>query len=171
MCISFLFSFAFNFFFQLLVRPPQRTILPFCIFFLGIVLITAFHTMSWTSVHSYQALGLSDLIPWICLSLPLYNHKGFGFSLGSSYGKGSACSAGSGFDSWVGKIPWRRKWQPTAVYLPGEFQGQRDLVGYRPWDGKESDTTEHTHLLPLSHDCRRCPLWICTTGLSGTSNW
>ena len=36
------------------------------------------------------------------------------------------------FDPWVGKIPWRRAWQPTPVFLPGESQGQRSLVGYRP---------------------------------------
>ena len=33
------------------------------------------------------------------------------------------------FDPWVGKIPWRREWQPTPVFLPGEFHGQRSLVG------------------------------------------
>ena len=43
---------------------------------------------------------------------------------------------------WVGKIPWRREWLPTLVFLPGEFHGQRSLVGYSPWGGKESDTTE-----------------------------
>ena len=37
-----------------------------------------------------------------------------------------------GFDPWVGKIPWRRKWQPTPVLLPGESHGQRSLVGYSP---------------------------------------
>ena len=36
------------------------------------------------------------------------------------------------FDPWVGKIPWRREWQPTCV-LPGESYGQRSLVGYSPW--------------------------------------
>ena len=46
-------------------------------FFLGMVLITASCPMSWTSVHVLQALCLSDLIPWIYLSLPLYNHKWF----------------------------------------------------------------------------------------------
>ena len=45
-------------------------------------------------------------------------------------------------DPWVGKIPWRRKWQPTLVFLPGEPHGQRSLVGYSPWGLKESDTTE-----------------------------
>ena len=47
-----------------------------------------------------------------------------------------------GFDPWVGKIPWRRKWQPTAVFFPGESHGQRSLVGYSPWGRKESDLTE-----------------------------
>ena len=49
------------------------------------------------------------------------------------------------FNPWVGKIPWRRKWQPTPVFLPGESHGQRSLMGYSPWGHKESDTTEHTH--------------------------
>ena len=38
-----------------------------------------------------------------------------------------------GSDPWVGIIPWRRKWQPTPVFLPGKSQGQRSLVGYPPW--------------------------------------
>ena len=46
------------------------------------------------------------------------------------------------FDAWVGKIPWRREWQPTPVILPGEFHGQRSLAGYSPWGHKELDTTE-----------------------------
>ena len=52
----------------------------------------------------------------------------------------------TGFNPWVGKIPGRRKWQPTPVFLPGEFHRQRSLAGYRPWSRKESDTTEQlTH--------------------------
>ena len=43
--------------------------------------------------------------------------------------------------TWAGKIPWRREWQPTPVFLPGESHGQRRLVGYSPWDHKELDTT------------------------------
>ena len=54
-----------------------------------------------------------------------------------------------GFDPWVGKIPWRREWQPTPVFLPGEFHGQRSLVGYSPWGNKKLDTTEHTHIYLL----------------------
>ena len=48
------------------------------------------------------------------------------------------------FNPWVRKIPWRRKQQPTAVFLPGESPGQRNLVGYSPQGHKELDTTEVT---------------------------
>ena len=43
-----------------------------------------------------------------------------------------------------GEGNWRRKWQPTEVFLPGELHGQRSLVGYGPWGNKESNMTEHT---------------------------
>ena len=46
------------------------------------------------------------------------------------------------FDPCAGKIPWRRKWQPTSIFLPGEFHGQRSLVGYSPWGHKDSDMPE-----------------------------
>ena len=49
-----------------------------------------------------------------------------------------------GFNPWIGKFPWRRKWQPTPVFLPKKFHGQRSLAGYSPWGRKESDTTEYT---------------------------
>ena len=51
------------------------------------------------------------------------------------------------FDPWVRKIPWRRKWQPTPVLLPGKSHGWRILLGYSPWDHKESKTTEQFHFL------------------------
>ena len=38
------------------------------------------------------------------------------------------------FDPCIWKIPWRREWLPTPVFLPGEFHGQGSLVGHRPWD-------------------------------------
>ena len=47
-----------------------------------------------------------------------------------------------GFDPWVGKIPWRRAWQPTPVCLSGESHGQRSLEGHSPWGHKKSDMTE-----------------------------
>ena len=69
--------FSLLFFSQLFVRPPQTAVLLFCIFFfLGMVLIPVSCTVSQTSVHSSSGT-LSDLIPWIYFSLPLYNRKGF----------------------------------------------------------------------------------------------
>ena len=50
-----------------------------------------------------------------------------------------------GFNPWVGKIPWRRKWLPTPIFLLEEFYGQRSLAGYNPWDSTESVMTEHVH--------------------------
>ena len=46
------------------------------------------------------------------------------------------------FDPWIRKIPWRRKWQPTPVFLPGKFHGQRNLAGYSPWGHKALDMTD-----------------------------
>ena len=72
---------------------------------------------------------------------------GWGFPGGTS-GKEPACQyrrcKRCGFDHWVRKIPWRRAWQPTPVFLPGESDGQRSLAGYSPQGGKELDMTEAT---------------------------
>ena len=57
-----------------------------------------------------------------------------------------------GFDPWVGRIPWRRSWLPTPVFLPGKSHGQRGPVGDSPWGHKESDTTE------------RLTLWLFISG-------
>ena len=50
------------------------------------------------------------------------------------------------FDSWVGKIPWRRKWQPTPIFLPGESHGQKSLAGYSLGSCKDLDTIEQLTL-------------------------
>ena len=61
-------------------------------------------------------------------------------------GKESTCKCRRHrFNPWVGKIPCKRKWQPTLVFLPEKFPGQRSLMGHSPWGLKESDMTEHTH--------------------------
>ena len=60
---------------------------------------------------------------------------------GSASDKDPACQCRRckryGLDPWVGKIPWRRKWQPTLEFLPGKYHVQRSLVGYSPWSLKE----------------------------------
>ena len=69
----------------------------------------------------------------------LFPYMGF---LGRSNGKKYACNVGEpGFDLWAGKIPWKRAWQPTPVFLPGDPHGQRSLAGYSLWVRK-LDTTE-----------------------------
>ena len=80
-----------------------------------------------------------------------------GFPDGAS-GKEPVCQCRKckrrGFNPWVQKIPWRRPWLPTPVFLPGESHGQRSLMGYSPQGHKESDTTEvteHAHIIDFSH--------------------
>ena len=87
--------------------------------------------------------------PWEWNNRITQSWKGF---LGGASGKESACQCRRhkrpGFDPWVRKISWRRTWQPTPVFLPGEFHGHRSLTGYSPWVCKESDMTEvtkHSH--------------------------
>ena len=61
-------------------------------------------------------------------------------------GKESTCQCRRckrlGFNPWVRKIPWRKKWLPTLVFLPSKYHRQSSLVGYSPWSCKESDMTE-----------------------------
>ena len=62
--------------------------------------------------------------------------------------KASAHNVGDlGLIPGSGRFPWKRKWQPTPVFLSGESHGQRSLVGYSPQGHKDSDTTERLHLL------------------------
>ena len=74
--------------------------------------------------------------------------------------KNPSANAGDARD--VGLIPGLgRKWQPTPVFLPGEFHGQRSLVSYSPWDGKELDSTEHVcqhHSTISDHQSHICIL-------------
>ena len=59
-------------------------------------------------------------------------------------------------DPRVGKIPWRRKWQPTPVFLPGKSDGPRSQAGYSPWGHKELDTTEQ-----LNKTTSQCGFPLC----------
>ena len=89
------------------------------------------------------------------------SHYSFGLHLAQRVKRLSAMQERPGFDLWVGKIPWRRKWQPTPVLLPGKSHGRRSLVGYSPWGRKESDTTEWLHLHSLA----------MTDGVSLVAQW
>ena len=86
---------------------------------------------------------------------------------GGSDNKESACNAGGpGFDPWVGKILWKREWQPTPLFLPGEFHGYRSLVGWSPWGCKESDTSEWLtftffHTVNIIFICTEKPKKLC----------
>ena len=85
--------------------------------------------------HSEETRGSTKYIGYIAR---IYCKKGLPWWLSS---KESACQC----RRWVwfqgGKIPWRRKWQPTPVFLPGKSHGKRGLVRYSPWGHKESDLT------------------------------
>ena len=77
----------------------------------------------------YCSVGMSQrMLPW---------------SLSS---KESACNAGdTGSIPGSGRSPGVRNGNPTPVFLPGKFHGQRSLMGYSPWDHKAPDVTEHHH--------------------------
>ena len=76
---------------------------------------------------------------WIVLNTLLCYTTDLGFPWWLS-GKESACQCRRHkrcrFDPWVGNIPWRRKWQPSPLFLPGKSHGQRSLVVYSLWCGK-----------------------------------
>ena len=99
----FLFCLLLLFISQLFVKPPQTTILPFLhFFFLGMVLITASSTMSLTSIHSSSGT-LSDRIPWIYLSFPLYYRKGYDLGHKFSY----LLVFDDTFTGWIEAFPTR----------------------------------------------------------------
>ena len=92
----------------------------------------------------------------------------FGFPCGAS-GKEPTCQCRRckrrRFDPWVEKIHWRRKWQPTPVFLPGKSHGQRSLVGYSLKSFTEQDTTEATSSTCLQNS------QLHMLGFSGDTDW
>ena len=99
---------------------------------------------------SFTSLKINGLVLLFELQSPSWPT---GFPGGSGSGKESPCQfRRHGFNPWVRKIPWRRKWQSTPLFLPGKFHGQRSLAGYSPWGHKELDTTQPslTHLSDLN---------------------
>ena len=104
-----------------------------------------------TSAKRYIEISLNILNSW--LRGTAYNSIHFP---GGASGKESTCQCRRHkrqmFKLWIGKIPWRRAWQPTLVFLPWESHGQMSLADYSPCGCEESDTTEvtqhaytHTH--------------------------
>ena len=93
--------------------------------------LKGFMAFAWMYIHLYMYVCVC-----VCVRFP-----------GGSDGNESAWNAGDpdlvpGLGPWVRKITWRRAWQLTPLFLPGESHGQRSLVGYSPWGRKESGTTE-----------------------------
>ena len=86
--------------------------------------------------------GWVPLPPFLWLVMFWPHNLGSGLP-GWFSGKESTCKyRRHRFNPWIGKTPWRRKWQPTPVFLPWELHEQRSLAGYGPWGHKELDTTE-----------------------------
>ena len=92
-------------------------------------------------------------------NITIYTPRGFP---GGASGKEPACQCRRhGFDPRIRKIPWRRKWPPIPVFLPGESRGQRSLEGYDSWGCKESEMTEATqHMCMRSFQTEQCTLKI-----------
>ena len=95
----------------------------------------AFHTLSFRQLP-LSTTSIKRVLPLIPQALQIYKLI-FGLFLVAQLGKNPPAMWETGFNSWVGKIPWRRKRLPTPVFWPAEFHGL-----CRPWYHKESDTTE-----------------------------
>ena len=109
----------------------------------------------YTSINKYcssNSLPLAandDIAEYILIGMNFHIRD---FLTGSE-GKSICLQCGRpGFDPWIGKIPWRRKWQPTQVFLPGKSHGPRSLAGYGPWGRKELDTTEQLYFTSLPYN-------------------
>ena len=85
------------------------------------------------------------------------------FTSGSD-GEDSTCNGDPGSISGSGRFPWRREQQPTPGFLPGEFHGQKSLVGYNPWGHKESDTTNTFTLQETQRQLDWLYLQLCSPG-------
>ena len=98
--------------------------------------------------RSVSLLGLLWTLYRVC-GLKKEKQYWRGFLRGAT-GKDPACQCRRrGFHSWVGKISWEGREQPTPAFLPGQSHGQRSLAGYSPWGRKELDTPEATQHTPL----------------------
>ena len=104
---------------------------------------------SLTGTHSFTVLALLFPVVFIFFGLlkTCYSHYRLPWWPGS---KEFTCQCRRhGFDPWVRKIPWRRKWQPTLVFLPGKSHGQRSLVSYSPrgWQKSWTQLSDETTII------------------------
>ena len=99
----------------------------------------------------YSIVPVFDIICWSSL-LQEFSSLTTCFFPGGTRGKESACQhkrcKWCGLDFWARKIPWRRDFPPTPIFLPGKFHRLRNRADYSPWGRKESDTTERRYALP-----------------------
>ena len=106
-------------------EPQSRSLKAICLFY-----------CEWCP-SPFFFFSLSLIFLWSCWFFP-YWFVETKANAGGTSGKESACqwrrSKRCSFDPWAGKIPWRRKWQSTPVFLPGESHGRRGLVGNSQWD-------------------------------------
>ena len=79
---------------------------------------------------SHGQRSLVGYSPWGCKELDTTKHTPTQASLVAQTVKHLPACGRPGFDSWVGKIPWRRKWQSAPAFLPGKSHGWRSLIGY-----------------------------------------
>ena len=101
-----------------------------------------------TSIHDYRKNHALTIHTFVSKVMSLLFNMLSMFVMASLVAQTVKCLSAmpeTRFDLWVGKMLWRRKWQPTPVLLPGKSHGQRSLVGYSPWGRKESDTNEWLH--------------------------
>ena len=111
-----------------------------------------------TCIHTPFYSGSNILTPFVSTEDSSERYPGYTAAHRVSW----ASLVAQTFNLWIGKIFWKRKWQPTPVLLPGKFHGLRSLVGYSPWGHKQSNTTERVYFLSLIESAGT--LWeICVT--------
>ena len=124
------------------------TLLPLGTFFLPLY--------NWLLIsYSYRMSVFWDLFRWFVISHMVSFGKCPGYTFpGGSDGKASDCNVGDPSSiPGLGRFPWRRKWHPTPVFLPGESHRQSSLAGSSPWGRKESDKIERLILSYLKTTC------------------
>ena len=118
----------------------------------------------WSGLPWPSPGGSSHVSYVSCISKQVLYHRDFP---GGLEGKASVClqCRRPGFDPQVGKISWRRKWQPTPVLLPVKCHRWRSLLGYSPWDRKELHTSEQLHFFITS------AIWDTLMNLHGSNSY